>query len=97
MPYPLSNPPQRAPIAQHAITVSELAFKVSARTMLRWGLELTIVQGKRQPRSSEVWAAALARMPQGDHDVLFAKMPQHFAEEVQALLPAATEFAGGKV
>jgi len=95
VPYSLSCPPLRAPIAHHADTVSSLAFKVSARTMLRWGLELTIVQGKRQPLSSDVWAGALARMPQTDHSVLLSQMPEDFAAQVQELLPAAIDFAGG--
>jgi hypothetical protein len=93
MTYQLENPPLRASVNDHAKSVTSNAFRVSARTIERWGLEMNIVQGKRQPLSSEVWAAALARMPLEDHEALLFKMPWGFAQKVKDKLPPAIEFA----
>ena len=93
MTYPLENPPLRASVNDHAKSVTANAFRVSSRTIDRWGVEMKIVQGKRQPLSSEIWAAALARMPHEDHEFLYSQMPSTFAHQVKELLPAATEFA----
>ena len=74
MTYPLENPPLRASVNDHAKSVTANAFRVSSRTIDRWGVEMKIVQGKRQPLSSEIWAAALARMPHEDHEFLYSQM-----------------------
>mgnify|MGYP006914251608 CR=1 FL=1 len=97
MPYALERPPLRAPVSEHAETVSLNAFRVSPRTMERWGVMMTHVQGKRQPLTSEVWAAVLARLPASDHAKILGSMPQTLSDEVMLFLPAATEFFGGAV
>jgi hypothetical protein len=97
MSYTLLSPPLRAPVATHAQAITKFAFSVSPRTMERWGLEMQKVQGKRQPLTSEVWAAVLARLPIADHPHILQSMPQAMADQVLSHLPSAKDFYDGSV
>lgn len=92
MSYELSAPPVVADLQAHARAITSQAFSVSHRTLGDWPISTPLVNGKRQPRTAEVWAFALAVMGDADLEAeVIQRMAQGLRADVEVLLPSARE------
>lgn len=92
MSYELSAPPVVADLQSHARAITSQAFSVSHRTLGDWPISTPLVNGKRQPRTAEVWAFALAVLGDADLEAeVTQRMTQSLRTDVEVLLPAARE------
>lgn len=91
-PYRLDPAPSHATLVAHAATITAFAFETTNRSLESLPVPMPLIGGKRQPLTRNIWAAAIATID--DEDVrltALGRLPDEFAREVLALLPAAVE------
>ena len=85
-------PPFRAPLAAHAATVSAVLFQVKTRGIEAWPVDKPVINGRRQPATAEVFAAAVALFDDPDDvEMALVRLPAEFSLQVREMLPAAKE------
>ncbi|NOD46393.1 hypothetical protein GS624_03620 [Ruegeria sp. HKCCD5849] len=89
--YKLDPWPTFAPLAEHANTLSQHLYGVGPKTISRWPVDQPVVTHKRQPMTVDVWAIAVARLPEAARGQALMHLPKPFAEAIRDKLPAAIE------